>query len=104
MLLPQRQEKAVQPSKVLAQILCPNARFVLPEGEIQTPMAAILDAPVTSHRMGKAFDAQRQAADVVASFDSFFTVPYTSRHHHTNRLETFPQVQLGPVGGHRHLD
>src|ERR1700674_4141204 len=85
-------------------MLVADARFVLPIGDIETPMAAILNSPMAPHGVSKLLDAHRQAADVIARLDRLLPVANTDRRHHTDRLEAFPKFELAQRVGHRHLN
>src|SRR5204863_8255730 len=103
MLLEQGQCEAVQPGKILTYILLPNTRVVLAKGDIQTPVAAILNAPVTPHRTGKLLDAHRQATDVVAGLDRLLAVTLADGDYQPQRLQALPELAVGQGIRHRHL-
>src|SRR5512135_3876698 len=63
MLLQQRQAEAVEPRKILTHVLVANARRVLAIGDVETPGAAALNAPVTADGVGESLHAYPEAAD-----------------------------------------
>src|SRR3954468_1320861 len=66
MLLQQREREPVQPPYVLAQVPLPDARLVLPVGDVQAPMARVLDPPMAPDGVREPLHAYLEAADVVA--------------------------------------
>src|SRR3982751_765852 len=79
MLLQQREREAIEPRKVLTEVLVPNARFILAIRHVQAPVAGVLNAPVTADRMGETLHTDRQTADVIANLDRLFPIADTLR-------------------------
>src|SRR4051812_17464157 len=65
MLLQQRQGESIEPGHVLAQVLVPDAGFILAVRDVETPVAAILDAPMTPDGVRESLHAHPEAADVI---------------------------------------
>src|SRR5512135_3220837 len=85
MLLQQRESQATEPCKVLTHVFILNARLVLAIGDIETPVTAIFNAPMTADGVGEALHAHPQTADVIANLNRLFPVAKTLGHHHANR-------------------
>jgi hypothetical protein len=65
-LLEQVKGDAPQDSKVLSSIAFADAAIIFSESDIQHPMAAVLDVPMSADGLGKGHGFTRQAGDVVA--------------------------------------
>ena len=46
---------------VVSAVADPEAREVLFEGDVENPMNAVLDAPMTAHRIGESLGRKRDA-------------------------------------------
>jgi hypothetical protein len=104
MLLQQRQCEASEPCKVFKHVFILNARLILTIGDIETPVTAIFNAPMTADGVGESLHAHRETADVIANRNRLFPVAKTRGHHHANRLQTFPQFEPRQAPRHRHLN
>src|SRR6266496_6372325 len=102
-LQPQQCE-ASEPCKVFTHVFILNARLILTIGEIETPVTTIFNAPMTADSSGESLHAHRKTADVIANLNRLFPVAKALRHHHANRLQTFPQFEPRQVLRHRHLN
>jgi len=96
MLLQQRQCEPVQPREILAQVLVPHPRFVLAIGDIEAPVAAILDAPMAADCVRESLHAQPEAADVIAHLVCRLPVSDAFRNDHADRLQALPRNRSRP--------
>jgi hypothetical protein len=55
MLSKQRQREAVYPGEILAKVWVADSAFVLAVCHVETPMAAVLNTPMTSDRASELF-------------------------------------------------
>src|SRR5262249_45961213 len=90
MLLQQRQREPPQPGNILAQVPIPNPRFVLAISDIEAPVTAILDPPMTPDGVGESLHTHREAADVVADFDGLLPLTKAAGRRHPDRLQPCP--------------
>ena len=104
MLLQQRQCEASEPCKVFTHVFILNARLILTIGEIETPVTTIFNPPMTANRIGESLHTHRETADGIANLNRLFPVAKALRHHHANRLQTFPQFEPRQAPRHRHLN
>ncbi len=104
MLLQQREREAIEPRKILAQVLLPDARLVLAVGHVQAPVAGVLYAPVTPDRVRELLHAHIKTADVITCLNSLLSVAKARGIHHTDGLQALPPLPSGQALGNRHLD
>src|SRR4051794_418557 len=62
-------------------------------GTTETPVAAVLDAPMTTDGVGEPLHAHPEAADVRADLGRLIPVADALGHHHPDRLQARPRLQ-----------
>lgn len=77
--------------KVLRSIVLANPGFIFPEGNIQDPVEAVLNAPVSAHRFGQLFYLASEAAYVIAGFHTDLAVYIALSLDHDNGAEILPE-------------
>ena len=93
MLVEEGESEAIEPRKALAEMFVTDAGFVFTVSDIETPVTGILNSPVTANGASKAFDADRETADVVADFVGGSAIAHAMMDHQADRLQAGPLVE-----------
>ena len=98
------ESKAIEPRKALAEVFVADAGLVFSISDIETPVAGVLNAPVTANGTCKAFHTDRQAAQAIANFIGDLTIAHTMKDHQTDGFQAGPLVETRQVLGGRQLN
>src|SRR5215471_14557423 len=85
-------------------MLLPKERFILAIGDVETPVAGILNAPMAPDGVREALHAHRETADVIANLHRLLPIANAPRLHHADRFQTLPEFPLRQALRYRHLN
>src|SRR3989337_3424519 len=85
-------------------MLFADARFVLAVGDVEAPMARVLNSPMGPHGMREALHSHRETADEVSNVHRLLSVAQACQHGHSDGQQAFPAAGASQVLRHRHLN
>ena len=86
----QIESEVTQDSQIVIGMSDANTRLIFPKRNVQHPMDAVFNTPMTSDGGSKAFDIFSKTQQILAGFAADLKANASLRLHHANRLQTLP--------------